>query len=77
MAPKAKNPEFFSVAIPIKRKGSFADFGINIGELRLAGQVLSFVTSPVHVPIRRVFTEKEPADGVEACKIAWTRTAEN
>lgn len=76
MAPKAKNPEFFSVAIPIKLKGSFADFGVKIGVFRMAGQVVSFVTSPFHVPIRRVFTEKEPADGVEACKIAWTRTAE-
>ena len=77
MAPKAKNPEFFSVAIPIKLKGSFDDFGIKIGVFRMAGQVVSFVTSPIHVPIRRVFTEKEPADGVEACKIAWTRTAGN
>lgn len=75
MAPKAKNPEFFSVAIPIKLKGSFEDFGIKIGFFRMAGQVVSFVTSPIHVPIRRVFTEEESADGVEACKIAWTRTA--
>jgi uncharacterized protein involved in outer membrane biogenesis len=77
MAPKAKNPEFFSVAIPIKLKGSFDDFGIKIGVFRMAGQVVSFVTSPFHVPIRRVFTEEEPADGEAACRIAWTRTADN
>ncbi|MFW2437976.1 MAG: AsmA family protein [Arenicellales bacterium] len=75
LAPKAKNPEFFNVAVPIKLKGSFEDFGIKIGIFRMAGQIVSFVTSPVHVPVRRVFTEEEPADGVEACKIAWTRTA--
>jgi uncharacterized protein involved in outer membrane biogenesis len=76
MAPKAKNPEFFNVAIPIKLKGSFEDFGIKIGIFRMAGQIVSFVTSPIHVPVRRVFTEGEPADGVEACKIAWARTAD-
>lgn len=75
LAPKAKAPEFFNLAIPLKLKGSFADFGIKIGVFRMAGQVVSFITSPVHVPIRRVFTEAEPADGVEACKLAWTRTA--
>ena len=75
LAPRAKNPEFFNVAIPIKLKGSFEDFGIKIGVFRMAGQVVSFITSPIHVPIRRVFTEAEPADGVEACKLAWTRTA--
>jgi len=77
MAPKSKNPEFFSVAIPIKLKGSFEDFGIKIGIFRMAGQIVSFVTSPIHVPIRRIFTEEEPADGLEACKIAWTRTADD
>lgn len=75
MAPKAKSPEFFNLAIPIKLKGSFEGFGIKIGIFRMAGQIVSFVSSPIHVPIRRVFTEEEPADGVEACKIAWTRTA--
>jgi len=74
MAPKAKNPEFFNIAIPIKLKGSFEDFGIKIGIVRMAGQIVSFVTSPIHVPIRRVFSEEVSADGVEACKIAWTRT---
>ena len=74
LAPKAKNPEFFNMAIPIKLKGSFEDFGIKIGFFRMAGQIVSFVTSPIHVPIRRVFTEKEPADGVDACKLAWART---
>ena len=75
LAPRAKKPEFFNVAIPIKLKGSFEDLGIKIGVFRMAGQVVSFITSPIHVPIRRVFTEAEPADGVEACKLAWTRTA--
>jgi hypothetical protein len=30
----------------------------------------------VHVPLRRVFKKKLPADGKEACEIAWTKTAD-
>ncbi len=74
LAPKAKRPEFFSVAIPIQVKGKLDDFGLKIGILRMAGQVISFITSPIHVPVRRVFTEDSPEDGVEACTYAWTVT---
>lgn len=77
LAPKAKNPEFFSMAIPIQVKGSFDDFDLKIGLLRMGSQVVSFVTSPFHVPVRRVLTEEAPADGNEACKAAWTKSAED
>lgn len=74
--PKAKKAEFFSLATPIKVQGSFEDFGLGINPLSLTGSVISFVTSPVHVPLRRVFKKKLPADGKEACEIAWTKTAD-
>ncbi|MGD9021908.1 MAG: AsmA family protein [Lysobacterales bacterium] len=74
LAPKAKKPEFFSVAIPIQVRGSFDDFGLKIGALPMVGQVISFVTSPFHVPVRRIFTKEAPADGIEACKAAWATT---
>ena len=35
----------------------------------MTAQILSFITSPIHVPIRRIFT-----DEVEACKAAWVTT---
>lgn len=76
LAPKAKSPEFFSVAIPIQVKGNLDDFGLKIGALRMAGQIISFITSPIHVPIRRVFTEDAPEEGVAACTHAWTMTKE-
>ena len=69
--PKAKRPEFFSLATPVKVKGSFADFGIGINPARLAGSVLRFVTSPVLVPLHRLFTTDQPADGQVACETAW------
>jgi uncharacterized protein involved in outer membrane biogenesis len=77
MAPKAKRPEFFSVAIPIQVKGSFDDFGLKIGVVRMTGQVISFITSPIHVPIRRVFTDAKPEDGIDACKAAWFKARED
>jgi uncharacterized protein involved in outer membrane biogenesis len=74
MDPKAKRPEFFSLAVPIKIDGTFEDFGFGIGLARLTGAVFSFITSPVHVPIRRVFADEIPEDGKEACMKAWTIT---
>ena len=38
--------------------------------------MISFITSPLHVPVRRVFREKVPADGREACELAWDQTAD-
>ena len=76
LSPDGKRPEFFSLAIPIKVTGSFDDFELKIGLVRMAGKLVSFVTSPLHVPIQRIFTEDVPADGVSACKAAWTRTAD-
>jgi uncharacterized protein involved in outer membrane biogenesis len=75
-APRAKRPEFFSMATPVKVQGSFEDFALGVNPLRLTGSVFSFVTSPLHVPIRRVFREKVPADCREACELAWDRTAD-
>jgi len=76
MVPRAKRPEFFSLATPIKVKGSFDDFGVGVSPVRAARSAISFVTSPLHVPIRRVFRKEVPADGREACELAWKKTAD-
>jgi len=72
-APKAKRPEFFSLATPVKVSGKFDDFGIGINVVRLTGTVTSFITSPLHVPLRRIFAKKRPEDGKEACQEAWSK----
>ncbi|MEA3469195.1 MAG: AsmA family protein [Thermodesulfobacteriota bacterium] len=71
MAPKAKRPEFFSLATPVKVQGTFEDFGIGINKISLTTTVVSFISSPVHVPLRRIFSGERPDDGVEACRAAW------
>lgn len=69
--PKAKRPEFFSLATPVRITGQFKDFGIGINPLHLAGSAIKFVTSPVVVPFHRLFSKDVPADGIEACETAW------
>lgn len=71
--PTAKRPEFFSIAIPIQVSGSFDDFGVGVKAGHLITTIGSFITSPVHVPIRWLFSGEIPADGNEACRIAWER----
>jgi uncharacterized protein involved in outer membrane biogenesis len=71
-APTAKRPEFFSLAVPVGLSGEFDDFGLDINPLVLTGKAVSFITSPLHVPVRRIFREKEPADGEAACAQVWS-----
>jgi uncharacterized protein involved in outer membrane biogenesis len=75
-APKAKKAEFFSLATPVKVQGSFEDFSLGVNPLQLTRSVFSFVSSPLHVPIRRVFKKEIPADGKAACELAWEKTAD-
>jgi hypothetical protein len=70
-APKAKRPEFFSLATPVKIQGTFSDFGIGINKLSLAQTAVSFITSPITVPFKRLFAKEVPADGKAACEEAW------
>jgi len=70
-APSAKKPEFFSLATPVKINGTFEDFGIGINTIRLTTTAASFITSPIHVPLRRLFSGERPEDGTEACREAW------
>ncbi len=69
MAPAAKKPEFFSLATPMQVNGKFADFGVGVQPGGLAGTVISFIASPVHVPVRRLFGQKLPADGADVCRM--------
>ena len=71
MVPEAKTPEFFSLATPIQIKGNFEDFGLKLSGGHLLGTVISFLTSPVHVPIRRILVDEVPADGKDDCRKAW------
>ena len=71
IAPTAKKAQFFSLATPVGVKGHFDDFGVSVNPLGLTKTVVSFITSPLHVPVRRLFKKGLPEDGLEACKAMW------
>jgi uncharacterized protein involved in outer membrane biogenesis len=73
MAPKAKKAEFFSLATPIQVKGTFNDYKIGVQPGGLIGTALRFITSPIVVPIQRIFSERVAADGHAACTAAMHR----
>jgi hypothetical protein len=39
----------------------------------LTTKAVAFATSPLHVPLRRIFADGEPADGEEACRAVWSK----
>ncbi|WP_309497148.1 AsmA-like C-terminal region-containing protein [Sulfurovum sp.] len=70
MAPKAKRPQF-KLELPIKIVGTFKDFDWKLSKMGLLSSVISFVASPVTVPIKHVFVDQLPRDGENACLKAW------
>jgi uncharacterized protein involved in outer membrane biogenesis len=66
-APTPKKPEFFSLATPLEVRGKFVDFGVGIQAGGLFGTAVTFVTSPLHVPFRRLAGEGLPENGDDVC----------
>ncbi len=79
LEPEAKEPEFFSVATPVHASGTFAEInedpvqvvGVSAGDV--VGTVVGFMTSIVHVPIRRIFSNRDEADDLDECLKAIAR----
>ncbi len=63
-----KRPEFFSLATPIEVKGKIDDFKIGVAPGGLIGTSIRFITSPLHVPLRRLFSEDLPPGGGDVCE---------
>lgn len=73
LAPTPKRPEFFSAATPIRVEGHFDDFGLGVEPEDVLGSVIRFVTSVVHVPLRRLFQPREDPDELATCMAAIER----
>jgi uncharacterized protein involved in outer membrane biogenesis len=63
-----KKPEFFSLATPIEVRGKISDFKIGVAPGGLLGTTVRFITSPLHVPLRRLFSENLPPAGSDICE---------
>jgi len=76
LTPRAKRPEFFSLATPVGLTGTFDNFNISLNPVGLTTTAISFISSPLHVPVRRLFNKGLPEDGYEACKAMWDASDE-
>jgi hypothetical protein len=70
---KGKRPEFFSLAAPIEVKGKISDFEIGVAPGGLIGTSIRFITSPLHVPLSRLFSEDLPPKGSDVCEAPIVR----
>lgn len=69
LEPTPKKPEFFNMATPVEIKGKIDDIGLDIPTGGLMSSTVNFLTSPVHVPLRRLFTQNLPEDGHDLAEI--------
>jgi uncharacterized protein involved in outer membrane biogenesis len=65
--PRAKVPQFFSLATPIEVRGTTADYRFGVRPADMFGTAARWVASPVVVPIQRLAGERIPPDGADAC----------
>ena len=68
--PRAKTPQFLSLAIPIELSGKFDDFHIGVSSRDVMETIGQFATSVIWVPIEMMFGKKIPADGRDVCTAA-------
>ncbi len=69
VSPMAKKPQFFSLATPLQVQGKFSDIGLGVATGGIVGTTIKFITSPVHVPLQKLFKQELPADGNDVCSI--------
>lgn len=67
LQPQAKAAQFLSLATPIEVSGSFTDYHIGPNPGDVVETAIRLATSIIWVPIKRLFSEKVPADGRDVC----------
>ncbi|NNJ95928.1 MAG: AsmA family protein [Gammaproteobacteria bacterium] len=71
--PRSKKAKLFAVQSPIRAEGSLDDIRLNTNPVDLTFAYLSFITSPLHVPARRILGDSVPEDGSEKCEQFFDR----
>lgn len=71
VSPRAKRPEFFSLATPLAVRGEFDDFriGTKAGVLSAGTTAVKFAASPITTPVKRLFKKELPEDGADICSL--------
>jgi uncharacterized protein involved in outer membrane biogenesis len=71
--PRSKAAKLFAVEAPIRAEGGFNDIHLITNPVDITVAYVSFITSPLHVPARRIFDDKVPEDASEACERFFDR----
>jgi hypothetical protein len=71
--PRSKTARLFAVQAPIRAEGDFNDIDLVTNPVDITAAYVSFVTSPLHVPARRIFQDKVPENASEACEKFFDR----
>jgi hypothetical protein len=71
--PRSKTARLFAVEAPIRAEGEFNDIHLVTNPVDITAAYVSFITSPLHVPARRIFNNKVPEDASEACERFFDR----
>ena len=69
MQPRAKKPQFLSLAVPIELSGTFSDPHVGVNPVDVAETFTGFITSVVWVPLQMLFAKELPADGRDVCAV--------
>lgn len=67
MQPRAKTPQFMSLAVPVELGGTFSDYSVGVRAADVAGTVGEFFTSFIWMPLRGLFSKAIPEDGSDIC----------
>jgi uncharacterized protein involved in outer membrane biogenesis len=67
LAPKAKEPQFFSLATPVQVTGTLSDYKVGIAPGGLVETTARLLTSIFVVPIEKLSKGRPPADGGDVC----------
>ncbi len=71
--PRSKTARLFAVQAPIRAQGAFSDIDLVADPIDLTAAYVSFITSPLHVPARRIFEDRVPEDASAACERFFDR----
>ena len=74
LVPKAKSPQFLSLATPVQVSGKITDFNIGVAGSDLLETTGRLLTSIFVVPIQKLTQKSLPRDGADVCAKAMRET---
>ena len=70
LQPQAKTAQFLSLATPVEVSGSFSDFSVGPNPGDIIATAVRLATSILWVPLKKLFSDKVPADGSDVCLLS-------